>query len=225
MKPGVVRASAGHAHSEGELRLDLRWLQWGRTLQALAQNGLAFCENPYDRERYTKLQQVASEIMSEYSGADFSRVHNFYRYEQGYATPKVDVRAAVFRDNEVLMVREREDGRWSLPGGWADVGDPPSGVAVREVWEESGFRAQAVKLIAVYDRDRRGHPPLPFHVYKVFFLCDLLEGSPSPNAECSEAAFFAEDNLPELSLTRVNEPELARVFAHHRERSLPAEFD
>ena len=205
--------------------MDFKWLQWAKVLQAIAQNGLTFSQSPYDRDRYTKLQHVASEIMSTYSGADFSRVLNFYRYEQGYATPKVDVRAAVFRNDDVLMVREREDGRWSLPGGWAGVGEPPSSVAVREVWEESGFRARILKLMAVYDRDRRGHPPLPFHVYKMFFLCDALDGSPTPNAECSEAGFFAEGNLPELSLTRVNEAELARAFAHHRQPSLPTDFD
>ena len=205
--------------------MDPKWLQWAKTLLAIAQNGLTFAQDPYDRERYTQLQKVAVEIMSSYSGADFSQVLELFQREQGYATPKVDVRAAVFRHHEILMVREREDGRWSLPGGWADVGEPPSQVAVREVLEESGYRTRAVSLLAIYDRDRRGHPPLPFHVYKVFFRCELLDGNPQPHAECAEAAFFPEGKLPELSLTRVNEAEMARMFEHLHNPSLPADFD
>jgi ADP-ribose pyrophosphatase YjhB (NUDIX family) len=148
-----------------------------------------------------------------------------FQREQGYATPKVDVRAAVFRNNEMLMVLEQEDGRWSLPGGWTDVGEPPSKVAEREILEESGYKARAVRLLAVYDRDLHKHPPLPFHVYKVFLQCDLLEENPKPNAECAKAAFFPEGKIPELSLTRVNEAEVARMFEFLHDPSLPADFD
>ena len=205
--------------------MDPKWLQWAKTLQSIAQNGLTFAQDPYDRERYTQLQRVAAEIMSTYSGADFTQVLDLFQREQGYATPKVDVRAAVFRNDEILMVLEREDGRWSLPGGWADVGESPAKVAEREVMEESGYSTRAVKLLAIYDRDRNGHPPLPFHVYKVFLQCDLLDGNPKPNAECAEAAFFPEGKLPELSLTRVTEAEIARMFEHLHDPSLPADFD
>ena len=162
---------------------------------------------------------------SSYSDANFTEVLDLFQRGQGYATPKVDVRAAVFRNNEILMVREREDGRWSLPGGWADVGEPPSQVAVREIMKESGYRTRAVRLLAIYDRDRRKHPPLPFHVYKIFLQCDLLDENPKPHAECADAAFFPEGKLPELSLTRVTEAEIARMFEHLRDPSLPADFD
>jgi ADP-ribose pyrophosphatase YjhB (NUDIX family) len=191
----------------------------------MAQNGLTFTQDPFDRERYTQLQKVAAEIMSDSSGAEFTQVLDLFQREQGYATPKVDVRAAVFRENKILMVLEREDGRWSLPGGWADVGETPTENAEREVMEESGYRTRAVKLLAIYDRDRRGHPPLPFHVYKIFLQCDLLDENPKPNAECSEAAFFPEGKLPELSLTRVTQAEIARMFEHLRDPLLPADFD
>ena len=205
--------------------MEPKWLQWAKTLQSIAQNGLTFAQDPYDRERYTQLQKLAAEIMSSYSGADFAQVLDLFQREEGYATPKVDVRAAVFRSNEILMVREREVGCWSLPGGFADVGEPPSQVAVREILEESGYRTRAVSLLAIYDRDRHKHPPLPFHAYKIFFQCELLEENPAPHAECAEAAFFPQGRLPELSLTRVTEAEIARMFDHLHNPSLPADFD
>ena len=134
-------------------------------------------------------------MMSSSSGALLTKVLELFEKEQGYATPKVDVRAAVFRNEEVLMVREREDGCWSLPGGYADVGEPPSEVAVREIMEESGYTTRAVRLLAVYDRDRRNHTPLPFHVYKIFFLREILDGNPKADIECGEAAFFPQESF------------------------------
>jgi ADP-ribose pyrophosphatase YjhB (NUDIX family) len=205
--------------------LDPQWLQWTKTLQSIAQNGLTFAQDPFDRERYSQLQRVAAEIMSAYSGAALTHILDLFQREEGYATPKVDVRAAVFRHDEILMVLEREDGRWSLPGGWADVGETPAEVAVREVLEESGYRTRAVRLLAIYDRDRRGHPPLPFHAYKIFLQCDLLDMNPKPNADCGDAAFFPEGKLPELSLTRVTQAEIARMFEHLHDPLLPADFD
>ncbi|MFZ0963234.1 MAG: NUDIX hydrolase [Terriglobia bacterium] len=205
--------------------MDPRWLQWAKTLQSIAQNGLTFAQDPFDRERYTQLQKVAAEIISAHSGADFAQVLDLFQREQGYATPKVDVRAVVFRKGEILLVLEREDGRWSLPGGWADVGETPAEVAAREVMEESGYCTRAVKLLAVYDRDRHAHPPLPFHVYKVFLQCNLIEDNPQPHADCADAAFFPEGKLPALSLTRVTEAQVARMFAHLRDPLLPADFE
>lgn len=205
--------------------MDPKWLQWTKALQSIAQNGLSFAKDPYDRERYTQLQRVAAEIMSAYSGADFTQVLDLFQRQQGYATPKVEVRAAVFRNDEILMVLEREDGRWSLPGGWADVGETPSEAAVREVLEESGYRTRAVRLLAIYDRDRYGHPPLPFHVYKIFLQCDLLDMNPMPNADCGDAAFFQEGKLPELSTMRVTQAEIARLFQHLHDPLLLADFD
>jgi ADP-ribose pyrophosphatase YjhB (NUDIX family) len=205
--------------------VDTKWLEWAKKLQAIAQNGLTFTENPFDIERYKALRAIAAEIMATYSNREPSYVLDLFAHEIGYATPKVDVRGAVFRDDALLFVKERWDGCWTLPGGWADIGDSPSEVAVREVYEESGYHTRAVKLLAVYDRDRQGHPPFEHYVYKLFFQCELLGGSPSTSIETDEVAFFGEDEIPELSLTRIMPTQIARIFQHHRNPDLPTDFD
>ncbi len=205
--------------------MDLRWLDWAKQLQAIAQNGLTYTEGLYDIERYKSLQAIASEIMATYSNVEPSYVLDLFANEVGYATPKVDVRGAVFRDDSILMVRERIDGCWTLPGGWADVGDSPSEAVVREVYEESGYQTRAVKLLAVYDRDKHGHPPLSHSVYKLFIQCELLGGSPLENIETDGVEFFRENELPELSLGRVVPAQIARLFAHYRHPDWATDFD
>jgi ADP-ribose pyrophosphatase YjhB (NUDIX family) len=205
--------------------VDTKWLEWAKKLQAIAQNGLTFTENPFDIERYKTLRAIAAEIMATYSNREPSYMLDLFADEIGYATPKVDVRGAVFRDDALLFVKERWDGCWTLPGGWADIGDSPSEVAVREVYEESGYQTRAVKLLAVYDRDRQGHPPFEHYVYKLFFQCELLGGSPSTSIETDEVGFFGEDEIPELSLTRIMPAQIARIFQHHRNPDLPTDFD
>ena len=202
-----------------------KWLEWVKKLQAIAQNGLTYTENPFDVERYKSLRAIAAEIMATYSNVEPSYVVDLFAREVGYATPKVDVRGAVFRDDTILLVREREDGCWALPGGWADVGDSPSEVVVREIYEESGYHTRAIKLLAVYDRDRHGHPPLSHYVYKLFFQCELVSGSPSPSIETDEVAFFGENEIPQLSLGRVVPEQLARVFQHYRHPDWATDFD
>ena len=142
-----------------------------------------------------------------------------------HATPKVDVRGAVFQAHRVLLVRERSDGLWTLPGGWAEVGESPAETVVREIREESGFETQVCKLVALYDRNKHAHPPMLFHVYKAFFLCDLVGGSASPSLETSEVAFFGWKDIPQLSTARVTVRQIERLFAHHANRGLPTEFD
>jgi len=205
--------------------VDYKWIGWAKRLQAIAQNGLTYTQNPFDIERYKSLRAIAAEIMATYSNVEPDCVLDLFAQEVGYATPKVDVRGAVFRDNTLLFVRERDDGCWALPGGWADVGDSPSEVAVREVYEESGYNTRAVKLLAVYDRDRQGHPPLSHYVYKLFFQCELLSGSPTPSIETDEVAFFAENEIPQLSLTRIMPAQVARIFDHHRHPDWSTDFD
>ncbi|GAC1329601.1 MAG: NUDIX hydrolase [Chloroflexota bacterium] len=204
---------------------DFRWLEWAQRLAAASQNGLTYAENPFDRDRYRAIQRVVAEIFAEYATADFGRIETLLQGEIGYATPKVDVRAVVFRDDRVLLVRERDDGRWSLPGGWADVSDAPSEAVVREVFEESGFRTEATKLLAVYDRTKQGHPPMPFHAYKLFFQCDLIGGVATGSTETDGVEFFAEDNLPELSLGRVTRNQIHRFFQHRVHPEWPTDFD
>jgi ADP-ribose pyrophosphatase YjhB (NUDIX family) len=205
--------------------VESKWLEWTQKLQAIAQNGLTFSENPYDIERYKVLQAIATEIMSTYSNVEHSYILDLFAREVGYATPKVDVRGVVFRDNTILLVKERLDGCWTLPGGWADIGDSPSEAAVREIFEESGYQTRAIKVLAVYDRNRQGHTPHQHYIYKLFFLCELVGGSPSASIETEEVGFFPEDNIPELSLGRVTPAQITRLFQHYRDPDLPTDFD
>ncbi len=210
------------------------WLTWAREVQALAQSGLAFTRDPYDVERYRALTALAARMMAASSGgtATADALEQSFVAETGYATPKVDVRGAVFdAGGRLLMVRELADGgRWTLPGGWADVNQTASECAVREVLEESGYVVRAEKLALLHDRGRQGHHPAgPFSIYKLFFLCTPLEDAPvatGPNIETSDARFWAEHEIPaELSTGRVLPHQIARLFAHHRQPELPTEFD
>lgn len=203
-----------------------KWLEWGRRLQALAQNGLAYAEKPFDIERYTQLRDLAAEIIAAHSGLTVERATGLFAEETGYATPKVDVRGIVFKDGGVLLVREMADGgRWTLPGGWVDVGESPREAVVREVHEESGYETRPVKLLAVYDKRKHGHPPDLIHIYKLFILCELIGGEASQSIETQGAAFFREDDIPELSTGRTTKEQLARMFEHYRRPDLPTEFD
>lgn len=205
--------------------MDLRWLEWGQQLEAIAQNGLNYTEGVFDRERYKSLQIIAAEILATYGNVEPSYVLDLFSREVGYATPKVAVRGAIFRDDCLLFVREKDDGLWTIPGGWADVGDSPSKAVVREIFEESGYQARAVKLLAVCDNQKPGHPPARYHVYRLFMLCELLGGSPTQNIETDAVEFFGEHDIPELSPSRVTPHQIARLFEHHRQPDLPTDFD
>ena len=204
------------------------WLAWAREIQATAQTGLAFTRDPYDRERYEALRDLATRMMAAGSDAPMERIAGLFAAETGYATPKLDVRGAVFdQEGRLLLVRETADhGRWTLPGGWADVNLTPAENVVKEVREESGYTVRARKLVALWDRTRQGHGPLVFSCAKAFFLCDLLGGTATPSIETSEIGWFAEDALPDdLSLGRVQPGQLRQMFAHHRDPTLPTAFD
>ncbi len=202
------------------------WLAWARELQALTQTGLHYSEDRFDIERYERIRAIAAEMLAAGSGHPASRIVELFRQDTGYATPKVDVRGAVFRDDRILLVRERGDGRWSMPGGWADVNHPAAANVEREIVEESGFTARAVKLAAVWDRSRQGHaPPHPLYVYKMYFICELTGGAARTGAETDAVDFFAADALPELSIARVTSRQIARMFEHWRRPDLPTDFD
>jgi ADP-ribose pyrophosphatase YjhB (NUDIX family) len=205
--------------------MDPIWLEWAKQLQAIAQTGLTFANNDFDRQRYTSVRAIAAAMVASGSGVEPQLLDEFFAREQGYATPKVDVRAAVFRDDRILLVKERADGRWTLPGGWADVGDSPGAAVEREVREESGYEARAVKLAAVYDRNRHGHTPFLFHIWKLFFLCEITGGSARPSIETEAADFFAADALPPLSAGRITAAQIAHMFEHHRDPARPTSFD
>ena len=156
---------------------------------------------------------------------DSEKVLDLFRHERGYATPKIDVRGAVLRDDQVLLVRERDDGGWTLPGGWADVGDTPSAMVVREVKEESGYDVVPRKLAALFDRSKHPHPPIASHAYKLFFLCDLMGGEAAPSFETPEVAFFPRNRLPGLSASRVTEYQIEHMFEHAAHPEWPTTFD
>jgi ADP-ribose pyrophosphatase YjhB (NUDIX family) len=205
---------------------DPEWLTWTKRIQAIAQTGLTFTRDHYDRERYEQLQEIAAEMMAAGSGMpDEQKVLGLFRGESGYATPKVEVRGAVIQEDQVLLVREREDGGWTLPGGWCDVGESPSAMVVREVKEESGYDVAPRKLAAIFDRNKHPHPPMPIHAYKLFFLCDLLGGEATPSFETPEVAFFRRGGLPELSAPRITEYQIEHMFEHAAHPEWPTTFD
>lgn len=200
-------------------------LEWARKVQAIAQSGLAFTTDPFDRERYEQLQELVASVLAGASGRAEDEMQQMWLHEEGYATPKVDVRGGVFVNDRVLLVRERSDGLWTLPGGWADVNESPSVAVEREIFEESGFRTRTVKLAALYDRNCHPHPPMLFHVYKLFFVCDVIGGRARTSVETDAVDFFKMDELPPLSTPRVTDGQIKRLFAHNRERGLPTDFD
>lgn len=207
-----------------------RILVWAQKLQAIAQSGLHYDPPLFDRERYEQVQALAAEMAVADSNLSAEAVAAQYAAQDGHATPKIDVRGAVFKDDRILLVQETllDAGRWTLPGGWADIGSSPAENTVREVYEESGYRVRVTKLLACYDRQRHAHPPHLFHSYKLFFLCTLESDDriPDPhNHETGEVGWFTADALPDLSTGRVTAAQIARFFEHLRWPDLPTDFD
>lgn len=194
-------------------------------MQAIAQSGLAYAGDPFDVERYEQVRRVAVEILASKSGTEADLIEDLFAGEVGYATPKIDIRGVVTRGDAVLLVREKEDGLWTLPGGWVDVGEPPGEAVEREVREESGYRVRATRLLALWDRDKHPHPPIPHHTYKLYFQCELLGGSPEQSLETDGVGFFEEYNLPGLSLTRVTPEQVSRLLGYVRDPDRLADFD
>jgi ADP-ribose pyrophosphatase YjhB (NUDIX family) len=202
-----------------------RWLDWAREIQALAQSGNAYAVNEYQRQRYERLMEISAEIISEHTHLENRPLSNVFKAQIGYATPRIDVRGAVFHDGRLLMVRERADGGWTMPGGWADVGDVPSQGAEREVWEEAGFRVKAQRLIGVYDANRSGPLEL-FHAFKIVFLCRLISGDARPSIETSEVGFFGHEEIPRpYSGERTLERHVRDAFQALADPAFPTQFD
>ena len=188
------------------------WKEIALELLSLAQAGLAYSKDLYDIERFKRLKEISAHIMSDFAETDMEKMTALYNSEEGYLTPKVDIRAFVFKDNKLLMVKEKDDQKWSIPGGWADVGLSPAENAVKEVAEEAGLKVRPVRLLAVWDKRFHDHPPELFHVYKVIFLCEITGGTLASGFETSEARFFAEDEIPPLSTNRVTTGQIKFVF-------------
>jgi len=194
--------------------MEPKWLQWGKQLQAIAQAGLTYSKDVYDLERFEDIRKLSMEIMSEYTKMDTTSIRELFANETGYATPKVDIRAVVFKNEKILMVKEKTDKSWALPGGWGDIGLTPAEVAVKEVREESGYQVKAVKLIAVMDKKCHPHPPSPYHVYKMFLQCEIMGGEAKEGIETSSVGFFSVDALPPLSIPRNTESQIQLAFKH-----------
>lgn len=179
-----------------------QWLEWAVELQFMAQAGITYAKDPYDLERFQRLREIAAEIMSAKSGLDMDTVRGLFCSETGFQTPKMDTRAAIFREGKILLVKEKDSGLWSMPGGWVDVNQSVRGNTVKEVLEESGLRVEAVRLIALHDRNRHNPPPYAYGVCKVFVLCEEKGGSFQPNPETSESRWFGRDELPPMALEK-----------------------
>ena len=201
-----------------------QWLIWAQEIFSLSQSGLTYSENPYDIERYKRLQEITAEIIASQSKVSKESVLDSFSMQAGYITPKIDVRGAVIQDGKILLIQERADHRWAMPGGWADLGNPPASVAEREVWEESGYRVKAEKVVAVLDANRI-EPMEFYHAYKIIFLCRLLDGEPRTSYETLAVDFFDPDQLPPLSSYRTNDDMLREVFAHVKNPNRPTAFD
>lgn len=202
-----------------------RWAEWAQQMHAIAQSGLTYTDCPYELERYETLRRLSLEVVEEYTSHTMQAIESFFEEEKGYATPKVDVRGVVFQDGKLLMVQEKIDNRWSLPGGWADVGLSPAENAVKEVFEESGLEVAPEKLLAVLDRGRHGHPPGPFHLYKIFIRCGITGGELQPGMETLDARFFDRNELPPLSINRVTPQQIALLFEYHDHPDKTPVFD
>jgi ADP-ribose pyrophosphatase YjhB (NUDIX family) len=202
-----------------------QWLGVVRELRAIAQTGLTFSTDRFDRQRYERLRELTASLLALKSDAEYGVILGLLQQDIGYGTPKVDVRGAAFIDGQILMVREISDGKWTLPGGWADVNQTASECVVREIAEESGFQARALKLAAVRDYQTSNRPGAVDSIYKMFFLCEITGGAARPSEETSEVAFFSRDALPPLSVGRSTAAQIERMFQHHECPSLAADFD
>ncbi len=202
-----------------------KWLGWAQRIQAIAQTGLHYARDEFDRERYRSLRAVAAEMMAAQSGAAPEEVRDLFAREVGLATPKVDVRGVVFRGDALLLTRERSSGRWAIPGGFADAGESAGEAVAREVREESGYEVRATRLLALYDHAKHRHRPLPFACYKAYFACVITGGGPAIGAETDGVGFFRRDALPDLCPGRVTPEQVQRMWDLHHHPERGADFD
>jgi ADP-ribose pyrophosphatase YjhB (NUDIX family) len=205
--------------------MNSKWIEWVTEMQSIAQAGLTFAESSYDLDRYEKLRNLSIRIMQEYTGLTHEKLKNLFANETGYQTPKVDIRCAVFRQGKILMVREKIDCKWSLPGGWADVNSSVSESAVRECSEEAGAIVEPKRIIAVHFANKRNVSIYPYTIYKIFVECELKEYGFMENLETLGSEFFGRDELPELSVERNNMDQVLMCFDAAKSPSFEAIFD
>lgn len=199
-------------------------LKYVQRVQAMARVGLSYTENPYDIERYEELREISENLTTMLTDASLEQVRGYFDHLDKYPTPKSDVRAAIFRDNKLLLIKETADDRWAMPGGWCDIGHTPSENAVKEVREESGLEVVVDRLLAVWDKNAHDHPPALEAVYKFIFLCSISGGELSHGFEATDQGFFSLDNLPELSEERNTRQQIEKIFKLAA-NSTPTQFD
>lgn len=202
-----------------------KWLEWAKKIQSISQSGLAFSNDTFDIERYEELRKISAEIMEQYTDLEMEEITGLFTSETGYQTPKVDVRGAVFNGNKILMVREKIDDKWSLPGGFCDVGLSPSENIIKEIKEESGYDVRPKKLIALLDMNKHSHPPQSHHYYKIFIQCEITGGQPQTGIETKDVRFFSQNNLPKLSTSRNTEEQIELLFDFLRNPNWASVFD
>ncbi|MDP4162821.1 MAG: NUDIX hydrolase [Bacillota bacterium] len=205
--------------------MEPKWLDWAKQLQSIAQAGLLYSKDIYDLERFELIRNISVDILAQHTEVKKTVIKDLFASETGYATPKVDIRAVVFKDDKILMVQEKTDGNWALPGGWADIGLTPSEVAVKEVKEESGFDVKAIKLLAITDKKCHPHPPSAYHIYKLFIQCEIIGGNPVEGIETIAVKFFTENELPPLSIARNTKSQIVLAFKYLKNPEEKVYFD
>lgn len=205
--------------------MEPKWLTWAKQLQSIAQAGLTYSKDKYDIERFQQIRELSVEILNEYTEICNEKIKDLFCNEVGYQTPKIDIRGAVFKDDKILLVKESIDGLWSIPGGWAEPGLSIKENVVKELEEEAGLNVVPKKLIAVLDVRKHNHPICPYGIYKIFVLCDLIDGAFKSNIETLESGFFSLDNLPPLSPNRVNKEQIVMCYDAKDRESFTTIFD
>ena len=189
----------------------LKWLEWAKELQFLAQAGLTYTKDDFDRERFVRIREIAAEMVSMQSDLPLSKVKDLFCNETGFQTPKLDTRAAIFAGDKMLLVKEK-NGTWSMPGGWVDVMQTVKLNTIKEVKEEAGLDVKAVRVIALQDRNQHNTPPYAYNVCKVFVLCEVLGGNFQSNIETVESRYFGLDELPVLAEEKNTREQIEMCF-------------
>ncbi|MGL4573130.1 MAG: NUDIX hydrolase [Clostridium sp.] len=205
--------------------MEEKWLNWAKRLQSIAQSGITYSKDKYDIERFEEIRNLSSEILKEYTDIPTEKVKDLFCNEKGYQTPKVDVRAAIFINNKILLVKESLDNKWALPGGWAEIDLSIKENAIKESFEEAGVNITPVKLIAVLDKNKHSSTLSPYSVYKVFVLCNFISGEFKENIETDDSSLFSIDNLPNLSLERNSYEQVKMCFDFNENQNLNTIFD
>jgi ADP-ribose pyrophosphatase YjhB (NUDIX family) len=199
--------------------MTVKWIDWVKQIQSIAQAGLTYSKDVYDLERFQQLRDISIAMMSNYTKTDWEVVENLFASETGYQTPKVDIRAVIFQNERLLFVKEKSDGKWALPGGWADIGYTPTEVAAKEVLEETGYKVAHFRLLAIFDKEKHQPSPSVTHIYKVFIGCEIVGGEKRLSIETEDIDFFSENEIPDLSIARNTEWQIKEMFAFMKDRN------